>query len=74
MAAGGLGVSLIPQMALAAELPADGSLIAKPLSGDAPPRRIALAWRRSAARKADYRRFGSYVKAVLATLEQPRKK
>ena len=73
MAAGGLGVSLIPQMAVASELPADGSLVARPLSADAPPRRIALAWRRSAARKADFRRFGAYVKTVLAKLERPAK-
>jgi LysR family transcriptional regulator, hydrogen peroxide-inducible genes activator len=73
MAAGGLGVSLIPQMAVAAELPADGSLVARPLSADAPPRRIALAWRRSAARKADFRRFGAYVKTVLGKLERPTK-
>ncbi|MGH7034310.1 MAG: hydrogen peroxide-inducible genes activator [Stellaceae bacterium] len=69
MAAGGLGLTLVPQMALGAELPADGSLIAKPLAADAPPRRIALAWRRSSARKAEFGRFGAYVKALLAACE-----
>jgi len=69
MAAGGLGITLIPQMALGAELPRDGSLVAKPLAADAPPRRIALAWRRSAPRKAELRRFGTYVKAALAEAE-----
>lgn len=68
MAAGGLGVTLVPQMAVTAELPADGSLVVRPLAGDAPPRRIALAWRRSAARKAEFRLFGAYVKPVLAKL------
>jgi LysR family hydrogen peroxide-inducible transcriptional activator len=67
MAAGGLGLTLIPQMAVAAELPADGSLVVRPLAADAPPRRIALAWRRSAARKNEFRLFGTYVKTVLAT-------
>jgi LysR family hydrogen peroxide-inducible transcriptional activator len=69
MAAGGLGLTLVPQMALSAELPADGSLIAKPLAADAPPRRIALAWRRSSARKAEFRRFGAYVKSLLTACE-----
>lgn len=69
MAAGGLGLTLVPQMALSAELPADGSLIAKPLAADAPPRRIALAWRRSSARKAEFHRFGAYVKSLLAACE-----
>lgn len=66
MAAGGLGITLAPEMALAAELPADGSLVVRPLAEDAPPRRIALAWRRSAVRKAEFRRFGIYIMAVLA--------
>ena len=66
MAAGGLGITLAPEMALAAELPADGSLVVRPLAEDAPPRRIALAWRRSAVRKAEFRRFGTYIKSVFA--------
>jgi LysR family hydrogen peroxide-inducible transcriptional activator len=73
MAAGGLGLTLVPQMALGAELPADGSLIAKPLAADAPPRRIALAWRRSSARKDDFRRFGAHVKSLLAACEMANK-
>jgi len=70
MAAGGLGVTLVPQMALASELPRGGNLVARPLAGDAPPRHIALAWRPSSPRKAEFRRFGAYVKALLK--EAPR--
>lgn len=73
MAAGGLGVTLVPQIALATELPADGSLIAKPLAADAPAREIALAWRRSSPRKADFRRFGTYVKSMLAAVQRETK-
>lgn len=69
MAAGRLGLTLVPQMALGVELPADGSLVARPLAADAPPRRIALAWRRSSARKAEFRRFGAYAKSLLAECE-----
>lgn len=68
MAAGGLGVTLVPQMALRSELPADGSLVARPLAADAPPRHIALAWRRSSARKTEFRRFGGYVKSVFESV------
>ncbi len=74
MAAGGLGVTLVPQMALESELPSDGSLVARPLTADAPPRHIALAWRRRSPRKADFRRFGGYVKSVLSTVSSRAKK
>jgi LysR family hydrogen peroxide-inducible transcriptional activator len=73
MAAGGLGVTLVPQMALASELPSDGSLVARPLAADAPPRRIALAWRRTSPRKSEFRRFGGYVKSVLNAVACPTK-
>lgn len=64
MAAGGLGVTLVPQMALAQEVPPGCNLVARPLSQDAPPRRIAVAWRRGAARRDEFRRFGAFVKEV----------
>lgn len=67
MAAGGLGVTLVPQLALAQELPPGCNLVARPLGEDAPPRRIALAWRRGAARRDDFRRFGAFVKDVFET-------
>ena len=65
MAAGGLGVTLVPHLALAQELPPDGNLVARPLDKDAPARVIALAWRRGAARRDEFRRFGTYVKDIL---------
>jgi LysR family hydrogen peroxide-inducible transcriptional activator len=72
MAAGGLGVTLVPEMALQSELPSDGSLVARPLAGNAPPRRVALVWRRSSVRKAEFRRFGGYVKTVLNEVARSR--
>jgi LysR family hydrogen peroxide-inducible transcriptional activator len=68
MAVGGLGVTLAPRLALPTELPPDGSLVARPLEADAPPRRIALVWRMSAVRKDDFRRLGDYMKSVLASI------
>jgi LysR family transcriptional regulator, hydrogen peroxide-inducible genes activator len=64
MAAGGIGITLMPEMAVAAEITPGLGLVARPLAGD-PMRTIALAWRRSSARKAEFRALGSYLKTVL---------
>lgn len=45
MVAGGLGVTLLPTVALPRELEADGELTVVPLTKDAPSRRIALVCR-----------------------------
>jgi LysR family hydrogen peroxide-inducible transcriptional activator len=65
MVASGLGVTLIPEMAVAAELASDDRLVARRLAGDEPVRVIALAWRPSSPRKAAFRRFGECVAAAL---------
>jgi LysR family hydrogen peroxide-inducible transcriptional activator len=70
MAAAGLGVTLMPEIALASELPADGRLVARPLSRGQASRTIALAWRRISARKAEFRMFGSYIKGRLGELRR----
>lgn len=64
MAAGGIGVTLVPEMAVATEITPGSGLVARRLSGD-PSRTIALAWRRSSARKQEFRSFGRYLKSVL---------
>ena len=64
MAAGGIGITLMPEMARAAEITPTSGLVARPLQGE-PSRRIALAWRRSSARKAEFRAFGRHLKAAL---------
>ncbi len=51
MAANGLGLTLVPEMAVAAGMLRGLDLHATPLEGDSPARRIALAWRRGAERK-----------------------
>jgi LysR family transcriptional regulator, hydrogen peroxide-inducible genes activator len=55
MAANGLGVTLVPEMALAAGVLGGFDLHAAPLEGDAPHRRIALAWRRTSGRIETFR-------------------
>jgi len=64
MAAGGIGITLMPEMAVAAEITATSGLVARPLEGE-PSRQIALAWRRSSARKAEFRTLGRHFKAAL---------
>jgi LysR family transcriptional regulator, hydrogen peroxide-inducible genes activator len=65
MAAGGIGITLMPEMAVPSEITQGSGLVARPLKGE-PSRSIALAWRRSSARKAEFRRLGEYFKEVLA--------
>ena len=64
MAAGGIGITLMPEMAVPAEITAASGLVARPLLGE-PSRTIALAWRHSSARKAEFRALGRYLKGVL---------
>jgi LysR family transcriptional regulator, hydrogen peroxide-inducible genes activator len=64
MTAGGVGITLMPEMAVKAEITRGSGLAARPLKGD-PTRSIALAWRRSSARKAEFRRLGECLKKVL---------
>ncbi len=54
----GLGVTLLPQMALDANLLKGTDLVAKPLGGDAPARQIALAWRRGTGRREEFQLLG----------------
>lgn len=65
MAAGGIGITLVPEMAVPAEITPESPLVTRPLKGN-PSRSIALAWRCTSARKREFRRLGEYFKAVLA--------
>jgi LysR family hydrogen peroxide-inducible transcriptional activator len=69
MASGGIGISLMPAMASAAEIGEGSALVARPLEGN-PCREIALAWRRSSPRKAEFRTFGEYLKRVFAEMNR----
>ena len=50
----GLGVTLLPAMALDAGILDNTRVIAKPLDADHPARRIALAWRRGSPRDKEF--------------------
>lgn len=51
----GLGVTLLPGMALDAGILENTQVVAKPLDADHPARRIALAWRRGSPREKEFR-------------------
>ena len=61
MAASGLGVTLLPQMAVDAG-EADGTgLVIRPLAGVPPPRIIALVWRKSSPRGVEFRSLAEFI-------------
>ncbi|HVY99519.1 MAG TPA: hydrogen peroxide-inducible genes activator [Dongiaceae bacterium] len=62
MAANGLGVTLIPDMALKAKLLKGSELVARPLAGGKPGRRIGLIWRKTSAREKEFRLLGQSIK------------
>lgn len=58
MVASGLGITLVPEMAVHSEMLRSPDIALRPLSADAPPRDIALLWRKSSGRKAELRLLG----------------
>ena len=59
----GLGVTLLPAMALDAGILDNTHVVAKPLAADHPARRIALAWRRGSPREKEFRLLADALKA-----------
>lgn len=61
MVANGLGVTLIPEMAVKGGVLAGSDLVTRPLA-DGSGRAIGLVWRGSSPRKADFRRLGEFLR------------
>ena len=61
MVAGGLGVTLLPQLAVASGICAGTGLVLRPLAGTGTWRTLGLAWRPNAPRSADYRALGAHL-------------
>ena len=55
MVAGGLGVTLLPRLAVTAGIAAEAGLVLRPLAGAGAWRTLGLAWRRNAPRAAEFR-------------------
>jgi LysR family transcriptional regulator, hydrogen peroxide-inducible genes activator len=62
----GLGVTLMPEMALAAGILEGTGVVARPLDADHPARRIALVWRRGSPREKEFQLLGEALKAASA--------
>ena len=61
MVAGGLGITLLPQLAVAVGITNGTGLVLRPLAGAGAWRTLGLAWRPNAPRAADYRAPGSHL-------------
>jgi LysR family transcriptional regulator, hydrogen peroxide-inducible genes activator len=62
MAANGLGVTLLPEMALKAKILKGGELVARPFDESHPGRKIGLAWRKTSAREKEFRLLGQAIR------------
>jgi len=65
MVAAGLGITLLPRLAVLAEFATVENLVARPLASGESTRTLVLAWRRTSARGAEFRMFGAALKAGL---------
>lgn len=60
----GLGVTLLPEMAVEAEAQRNRSVVYRPFDEGGPSRQIGLAWRKSSARADEFRALGETVRAA----------
>ena len=68
MVANGLGVTFLPEIALAAGIAKRTDVVVKPLAKDSPARHIGLVWRASYARDGDVAALAAYMKGRMAGL------
>jgi LysR family transcriptional regulator, hydrogen peroxide-inducible genes activator len=61
MVASGLGITLLPKLAVAAGIIRGTGLVLRPLAGHGAWRTLGLAWRPNAPRSSDYRALGSHL-------------
>ncbi len=66
MVAGGLGVTLVPKLAISAGITAGADVVLRRLEGAGGWRTISLAWRPGSARAAEYRALLPLIGAALA--------
>jgi LysR family transcriptional regulator, hydrogen peroxide-inducible genes activator len=59
----GLGVTMLPQMAIDAGILHGTDVVARPLKGKAPSREIALIWRKNSPRADEFRLLAEELRA-----------
>ncbi len=62
----GLGLTFVPEMAIAAGLLEGTAIVARPLAWSNNSRRIALVWRRSSPREKEFRMLADTLRAIAA--------
>lgn len=67
MVASGIGVSLLPALARAAEIQEGGELVVLPFTKPRPYRTIGMGWRASSPAKPDYQELGRLVQGIIAS-------
>jgi LysR family transcriptional regulator, hydrogen peroxide-inducible genes activator len=65
MVAAGLGITLMPQIAVDSELASTRNVVIRPLSPDRPFRTLMLAWRPTSSRGAEFRILGNLIRDCL---------
>jgi LysR family hydrogen peroxide-inducible transcriptional activator len=65
MVAADLGITLMPQIAVASELASTGNVVTRPLAPDRPSRTLVLAWRQTSSRSAEFRVLGNLIRECL---------
>ena len=65
MVAAELGITLMPQIAVASELSSSRNVVIRPLSPDKPFRTLVLVWRPTSARGAEFRILGNLIRECL---------
>ncbi len=64
MVEGGLGVTILPEMAIRAGILDGTHVVARALEADTPARRIALVWRKASPRERDFRLLAEVLAGV----------
>lgn len=66
MVRAGLGVTLLPKMAVDAGLASNAGLVVAPLAAPAPSRKIGLAWRKGSGRREECELLADHFRATLS--------
>ncbi len=69
MVAGGLGVTLLPQIAAAVEGRSAQGIVLLPFEDPPPTRQVGLVWRRASARGAEFTRLGEHIVTLLDAVD-----
>ena len=73
MVAGGLGVTLLPQIAIDAGIIGHSKLQLRPFTSERVSREVGMAWRKSDPRREEYALLGEFIRQRLAAMQAKKK-